>query len=88
MAKEFTPEQMEKLLRYAGKRLNTSPEQLREAFEKGGLFGLAQQAKESSALSAEAAEQAQVLIQDKEQAAALLNDPAVQNLLQQLLGDA
>lgn len=76
----FTPEQLDKLLAYAGQRLGTTPEKLKETFQKNGLKGL------SSALSADEAAQAEALISDKDKAAALLQDPAIQRLLIQLLG--
>ena len=76
----FTPEQLDKLLTYAGQRLGTTPEQLNEAFRQNGLRGI------SSALSPNEAAQAEALISDKDKAAALLQDPAIQRLLIQLLG--
>ncbi len=76
----FTPDQLEKLVAYASKRLGTTPEQLKTAFQQGGLAGI------SAALSPEEAAKAEGLIGSKEQAAALMNDPAVQRLLIQLLG--
>lgn len=82
MAKNaFSPEQMEKLVNYASAQLGTSPEQLKTAFAKGGLAGI------SSSLSAEDVDKAEALIKDKEKAAQLLNDPQVQKLLSQLLGN-
>lgn len=78
----FTPEQLQKLLNYAGQRLGTTPEKLKAAFQQGGLSALSQ------ALSPEEAAKAENLIQNKEQAEALLQDPAVQRLLIQLLGQS
>ena len=72
----FTPEQMEKLLALAGQKLGTDPQKLKEAYQQGGLKGI------SAALSP----QAQEVIGDKKKAAALLEDPAIQRLLIQLLG--
>lgn len=72
----MTPAQLEQLLAYAGRRLGRTPDQLKEAFEQGGLGGL------SSALSAEQAAQAEELIRNKEKAAQLLNDPQIRKLLE------
>lgn len=77
----FSPEQIEKLVNYASARLGASPEQLKAAFAKGGLGGVV------SSLSAEEVDKAETLIQDKEKAAQLLNDPQVQQLLARLLGN-
>ncbi len=82
MAQQFTPEQMEKLLQYAGDRLNTSPEDLKKAFEKDGLYGVSRQAGER--LSPELLEQVNALMADKEKAARLMESPAVQQLLHRL----
>mgnify|MGYP003296333145 CR=1 FL=1 len=71
----FTPAQMEKLLAVAAAKLGTTPEGLRSAFEQGGLKGL------SANLSPKQAETLQ-----NGQAEQLLQDPAVQRLLIQLLG--
>ena len=76
----FTPEQMEKLLAYASGRLGTTPEQLKAAFQQKGLAGL------SAALSPEEVGQAETVLHDREKAARLMQDPAVQRLLIQLLG--
>ena len=73
---QLTPEQMDKLLRLAGEKLGADPEQLKEAFRKDGLKGI------SGALSPEA----QAVIGDKDKAEALLQNPAIQRLLIQLLG--
>ncbi|MBR2319321.1 MAG: hypothetical protein IKA50_00870 [Clostridia bacterium] len=75
MNESFTPAQMEKLLKVAASRLGTTPEQLKSAFQQGGLKGI------SDALSPQQAEKLQ-----NGQAEKLLNDPAVQRLLIQLLG--
>ncbi len=77
----FTPEQLEKLVNYASHQLGTTPDQLKAAFQQGGLSGL------SSALSAEEASKAEALLKDKNAAARLMNDPQVQKLLAQLLGN-
>lgn len=75
MNEPFSPAQMEKLLAVAAAKLGTTPEGLRAAFEQGGLQGV------SAALSPQQAEKLQ-----NGQAEKLLNDPAVQRLLIQLLG--
>ena len=82
----FTPAQLEKLLAYAGQRLGTTPEKLKEAFQKEGLAGLSRFTAESGQLSAADSTKAEALLQDKEKTAALLNDPAIRQLLAQLLG--
>lgn len=75
MNEPFSPAQMEKLLGVAAAKLGTTPEGLRAAFQQGGLKGI------SEALSPQQAEKLQ-----NGQAEKLLNDPAVQRLLIQLLG--
>lgn len=75
----LTPAQMEKLLSVAAAKLGTTPDGLRAAFQQGGLNGL------SAALSPQQAEKAKSLSANG-QVEALLNDPAVQRLLIQLLG--
>ena len=81
----FTPAQMEKLLAYAGQRLGTTPDKLKEVFQREGLAGLSDFAA-SAGKGEGLSPQAQALLQDKEKTAALLNDPAVRRLLAQLLG--
>ena len=75
MNESFTPAQMEKLLQVAASRMGTTPEALKTAFQQGGLKGI------SEALPPQQAEKLQ-----NGQAEKLLNDPAVQRLLIQLLG--
>ena len=75
MSESFTPAQMEKLLQVAAGRLGTTPDALKAAFQQGGLKGV------SAALSPQQAQSLQ-----NGQAQQLLNDPAVQRLLIQLLG--
>ena len=75
MNEPFTPAQMDKLLQVAAGRLGTTPDQLKTAFQKGGLKGL------SASLPPQQAEKLQ-----NGQAEKLLEDPAVQRLLIQLLG--
>ena len=76
----FTPEQMEKLLAYAGQRLGTTPDKLKEVFQKEGPAGL------SHFATGEDGAKAQALLQNKEKMAALLNDPTVRQLLARLMG--
>ena len=80
MAHSFSPEQLEKLVAYASQRLGTTPEQLKTAFQQGGISAL------SGALTPEESNKAEALIKDKDAAARLINDPQVQRLLAQLLG--
>lgn len=87
MAQEFTPQELEKLLAYASGRLNTSPEALKAAFEKDGLYGLAQQASAAPALKPQEAAQVETLLQDKEQLNRLMDSPQVRQLLAKLLSE-
>ena len=82
MAQAFSPEQMEQLVAYASRRLGTTPEQLKTAFQQGGLSAL------SGALTPAEASTAEALLKDKDAAAKLMNNPQVQKLLAQLLGEA
>lgn len=75
MNESFTPAQMEKLLQVAAGRLGTTPDALKAAFQKDGLKGI------SAALPPQQAQSLQ-----NGQAEKLLEDPAVQRLLIQLLG--
>ena len=79
MSEPFTPAQMEKLLQVAAGRLGTTPEALKTAFQQGGLKGI------SDALSPQQAEKMNAVAKNG-QAEGLLDDPAVQRLLIQLLG--
>ncbi len=79
MNEPFTPAQMEKLLQIAAAKLGTTPEGLKTAFQQGGLKGL------SSALPPQQAEKMGAITKNG-QAEKLLDDPAVQRLLIQLLG--
>lgn len=78
----FSPEQLEGLIAYASRRLGTTPDRLKAAFQQGGLSRL------SDALSPEEASKAEALLKDKDAAARLMSDPQVQKLLAQLLGEA
>jgi hypothetical protein len=84
----FSPQQIEKLLAYAGQRLGTTPEQLKAVFQKEGLAGLAALNNKVSGdtFSPEETAKVNTLLQDKEKTAALINDPSVQQLLARLLG--
>ena len=75
MNEPFTPAQTEKLLQIAAAKLGTTPEGLKAAFQQGGLRGL------SANLPPQQAEKLQ-----NGQVEKLLEDPAVQRLLIQLLG--
>lgn len=79
MNEPFTPAQTEKLLQIAAAKLGTTPQGLRAAFEQGGLRGL------SAALTPQQAEKMGAIAQNG-QVEKLLEDPAVQRLLIQLLG--
>ena len=74
---QITPEQMEKLLALAAGRLNTTPDALKKALQQNGLQGT---------LSEQDAARAQAVLQDKDALTALLADPSVRRLLEQLLG--
>lgn len=87
MAKELTPAQLEKLLQYASRRLNTSPEALIKAFQQSGLTGVAEQAQGTAAFTPQEAQQAQALLQNPAALEQWMNSPAMRQLLSQLLGD-
>lgn len=76
----LSPEQMEKLLQLAARRLGTDAQTLRNAYQQGGLSGI------SASLSDDDSTKVASYLQDKEKTAALLQDPAIQRLLIQLLG--
>ncbi len=77
---QITPEQMEKLLTLAAGRLNTTPDALKQALQQKGLQGV------GDSLSPQDAARAQSVLQDKDKLTALLADPSVRRLLDQLLG--
>ena len=79
MNEPFTPAQTEKLLQIAAAKLGTTPEELKTAFQQGGLKGL------SASLPSQQAEKMGALTQNG-QVDKLPSDPAVQRLLIQLLG--
>ena len=81
----MTPEQMEKLLAYAADRLGRTPEDLVAAFRQGG-FGAITDRNGQHPLSAGEAATAEELFRDREQAARLMNDPRVQELLSRIIG--
>ncbi len=75
----ISPAQLEKLLALAATRLNTSPDTLKSALHQEGLGGLANN------LTPQQAARAGELLEDKDKLAALLKDPAVRRLIDQLL---
>ena len=81
MAQEFSPRQMEALLQYAARRMNTTPQALKAAFEQGGLDGLFEKAQGS--MTPEEAQKAQQVTRGRD-AAALLEDPQIRGLLKKL----
>ncbi len=85
MAQEFTPQQLQKLLQYASRRLNTSPEALVQAFRQGGLEGVARQT--GATFSGKEAEQARSLLQKQGDMQELLQNPQVRQLLADLMGE-
>lgn len=74
---QIIPEQMEKLLEVAAAQLNTTPDALKKTLAQNGLEG---------ALSQQDAARAHAVLGDKEKLNALLADPSVRRLLEQLLG--
>ena len=83
----FSPQQIDRLINYASQRLGTTPQQLKAVFQQQGLAGLSQLTGDPAAFSSPEAAKAQELQQNREQAAQLLDDPRVQSLLKQQLGD-
>ena len=79
MNEPFSPAQTEKLLQIAAAKMGTTPEALRAAFQQGGLKGI------SAALSPQQADKAKAIAENG-QVEQLLQDPAIQRLLIQLLG--
>lgn len=75
----ISPQQLEQLLSLAATRLNTTPDKLKTALHQEGLGGLANN------LSPQQAARAGELLEDKDKLAALLRDPAVRRLIDQLL---
>lgn len=75
----IAPEQLEKLLSLAATRLNTTPDKLKTALHQEGLGGVV------SNLSPGQAARAGELLEDKDKLTALLRDPAVRRLINQLL---
>ena len=73
---QITPEQTEKLLALAAGRLGTTPDTLRSTLQQNGLQG---------ALSPQDAARAAAVLQDKDKLTALLADPSVRRLLEQIL---
>ncbi len=75
----LTKEQMYALLQIASKKLGTTPTQMAESFNKGGLDGL------TASLSPENASRLQSFIGDRGRAEQLLNSPKAQEVIRQLL---
>ncbi len=76
----LSPEQMEKLLQLAARRLGTDAQTLKSAYQQGGLSGI------SASLNSEDGAKVASYLQDTEKTTAMLQDPAIQRLLIQLLG--
>lgn len=72
--------QMQALLKTAAERLNTTPEQLRAAAEKGDLSGVTGKTNNAQA------EQLRRILNDPEAAKKLLSTPAAKKLLEALGG--
>ncbi len=77
----FTPAQLERLLQIASKQLGKSPEDLKAAFEQNGLSGI------GASLSPTEMSKAESILKDKDKTAQLLNSPAVQQFLNNLLNN-
>ena len=75
--KNITPDQMQALLKFASKKLGTTPEKLAETVQSGGLDGLS---KLSPDLPAKDAGKIDEVLQ------ALLQTPEAQRLIEQILG--
>lgn len=76
---QITPEQLEKLLSLAAGRMGTTPEQLKRSIQQQGLQGVA------AGMSAQDAARAQNVLENPDKLTALLADPSVRRLLEQLL---
>lgn len=74
-----TPDQLQALLQYAGKRLGMSPEQLITAVQNGGISSLEKN------LSAADSKKLNTLIGDKQKADQFLQSPQVQQMIAQFL---
>ena len=79
---KVTPDQLQALLKFASKKLGTTPEKLAETVQSGGVAGI------SSELPPDQAEKIEEVLHDKAKAQALLQTPEAQKLIAQLLGDA
>lgn len=82
MAQELSSQQIEMLLAYAAPRLHTTPQALREVYEREGMDGLTRRL----GVSAEVGEQVGALLREPDGLARLLQMPAVQELLRRLGG--
>ncbi|MBO5929313.1 MAG: hypothetical protein J6Q42_04770 [Clostridia bacterium] len=77
---QITPEQLGALLQFAANRLGTTPEQLAETVQSGGLSAV------KDKLGADKAQKITDLVGNPQQAEQLLNSPQVQAVLAKLLG--
>lgn len=82
MAQELSPQQVEMLLAYAAPRLNTTPQALRDVYEREGMDGLTRR----MGVSAEVGAQVGALLREPDGLARLMQMPAVQELLRRLGG--
>lgn len=76
---KLTPEQLQALLKYASKKLGTTPEQLAKTVQTGGSDSLA------SRLSPADAARFQAVVGDKAKLEQMLRSPQAQQLIDQLL---
>ncbi|MBQ9963749.1 MAG: hypothetical protein IJP14_01350 [Clostridia bacterium] len=75
---QITPDQLQALLGYAAKQLGTTPEQLAQTVQNGGL---------SSLTSGENARKIQNLVGDPQRLQQLMGSPEVQAFLKRITGD-
>lgn len=80
---KITPDQMEALLKFASKKLGTTPEKLAATVQNGGMSGVSGLAPE---LPPDQAAKIDAVLHDKAKAEALLQTPEAQKLMEQLLG--
>lgn len=78
--KQLTPEQMQALLKFASKKLGTTPDQLVKTVNEGNLSSLAPN------LSPESRQKLDAFTHDQAQAEQLMQSPQVQQLIERLLG--
>lgn len=82
MAQELSPQQIEMLLTYAAPRLHTTPQALREVYEREGMDGLTRR----MGVSADVGAQVGALLREPDGIARMMQMPAVQELLRRLGG--